>query len=156
MLGAIIGDIAGSRFEWANHKNKDFELMNDACGPTDDSIMTLAVAKALLNCRGDHQKLHDETIGCMREIGRLYPDAGYGGSFGGWLYADAPVPYNSWGNGSAMRVSPCGWAASTLDEALWMARTTAEVTHNHPEGIKGAESVSAAVFLHCPDTASGI
>ncbi|MBO2515993.1 MAG: hypothetical protein CW338_01775, partial [Clostridiales bacterium] len=121
--------------------------MNDACGLTDDTVMTLAVADAILNCHGHMKKLPDETIACMQKLGRRYPDAGYGGSFFGWIYAPAPVPYNSWGNGSAMRVSPCGWAADTLDRALKLAECTAKVTHNHPEGIRGAKATAAAVYL---------
>lgn len=147
MLGAIIGDIVGSRFEWHNIKTKDFELFHKNCRPTDDSIMTLAVAKAILSCGGGCSKLGYQTVVCMQELGRRYPDAGYGGRFRRWLKEAHPQPYNSYGNGSAMRVSPCAYAAKTLDEAKALSKAVTEVTHNHPEGIKGAEAVTAAIFL---------
>ena len=149
MLGAIIGDIAGSRFEWNNKKSKDFELLTHikGCHPTDDSVMTLAVAEAIMNCCGDYASLARETVSCMQSLGRQYPDAGYGGRFRSWLYSGDPQPYNSYGNGAAMRVSPCGYAASTLNEAIELARAVTAVTHNHPEGMKAAEAVAAAVFL---------
>ena len=147
MLGAIIGDIIGSRFEFNNVKIKDFELFTEECEPTDDSIMTLALAKAIMNCNGDYSQLSKETVLCMQELGNLYPDADYGGMFYHWLESDNPQPYNSFGNGSAMRVSPCAFAAKSLDEALTLAKITAEVTHNHPEGIKGAQAVAAAIFM---------
>lgn len=148
ILGAIVGDIAGSRFEWHNLKSKEFELFTEACRPTDDSIMTLAIAKAIL--LWDHKELRDLSAlaaRSMREWGRQYPNAGYGGSFIRWLHARHCEPYNSWGNGAAMRVSPCAYAADTLEEALAIARAVTEVTHNHPEGIKGAQATTAAVFL---------
>lgn len=147
MLGAIIGDIAGSRFEWNNHKSKDFDLLTYRCRPTDDSVMSLAVAKAILQSKENGTDLARETVSCMQELGRKYPDAGYGGMFSSWISAKNPQPYNSFGNGAAMRISPCGFAASTLDEAIWMARAVTGVTHNHPEGMKAAEAVSAAIFL---------
>ena len=147
MLGAIIGDIAGSRFEWDNIKTKDFELLTSGCFPTDDSFMSLAVAKAILNSEGDCARLEKLTVSYMQELGRQYPNGGYGGRFHEWLCAEEPHPYNSFGNGAAMRVSPCGFAATTLDEALALARAVTKVTHNHPEGMKAAEAVSAAIFL---------
>ena len=107
MLGAIIGDIAGSRFEWNNIKTKEFDLLTYRCEPTDDSIMTLAVAKALLESKDDYRALSDKTIKWMQTLGRKYPHAGYGGHFRKWLLSDSPKPYNSYGNGAAMRVSPC-------------------------------------------------
>ncbi|MCR5220238.1 MAG: ADP-ribosylglycohydrolase family protein [bacterium] len=146
MLGAIIGDIAGSRFEWDNIKTKDFDLLTCGCFPTDDSIMSLAVAKAILESEGDCARLEKLTVSYMQMLGRQYPNGGYGGRFHKWLYAEEPRPYNSFGNGAAMRVSPCGFAASTLDEALSLARAVTRVTHNHPEGMKAAEAVSAAIF----------
>ena len=146
MLGAIIGDIAGSRFEWDNCKSKDFELLSGDCHPTDDSNMTLAVALAILRSDGDWTKLPELAVECMREFGRQYPH-GYGGRFRQWLRSDDPQPYGSWGNGSAMRVSPCAWAASSLEEALQLSDAVTCVTHNHPEGIKGARAVTAAVWL---------
>ena len=147
MLGSIIGDIVGSRFEWDNHKDKNFELFTDNCFFTDDTIMTLAVAKALLDCKGNYSDLSEKTISAMQEIGRPYPDCGYGGAFFHWIYSDDPKPYNSYGNGAAMRVSACGFIAETLNEAKELSRKVTEVTHNHPEGIKGAEATAVAIFL---------
>ena len=146
MLGAIIGDIAGSRFEWNNHKSKDFELMTYRCSVTDDSVMTLAVAKAIMQSRQNQTDLAKEATACMRRYGRRYPDAGYGGKFTRWIHHPYPKPYNSFGNGAPMRVSPCGFAAATMEEAISMARAVTAVTHNHPEGIKAAEAVSVAIF----------
>ena len=148
MFGAIIGDIAGSRFEWNNIKTKDFEFFSDRkCEPTDDSIMTLAVARAILDCDGDYSGLGGKAVRRMQELGRKYPDAGYGGRFSSWLLSRSPEPYQSWGNGSAMRVSPCGFVAASLEEALFLADRVTEVTHDHPEGMKGAEATAAAVYL---------
>lgn len=148
MLGAIIGDIAGSRFEWDNIKTKDFELFDDRrCEPTDDSVMSLAIAKALMNCAPDFTSLKQEVVSCMQEFGKKYPHAGYGGSFKQWIHSRSPQPYNSWGNGSAMRVSACGYVANSIEQAIALSRTVTEVTHNHPEGMKGAESVAVAIFM---------
>ena len=149
MLGAIIGDIAGSRFEWNNKKRKEFELLSHSkgCEPTDDSIMTFAVAQALLDCGGSFERLAEHTILRMQELGRRYPGAGYGGRFMKWIREKDPQPYNSWGNGAAMRVSPCGFFAKTLEEAIALSKAVTEVTHNHPEGIKGAEATAVAIFL---------
>ena len=151
MLGAIIGDIVGSVYEFRNIKTKDFPFFCPDCEVTDDSIMTLAVAKSILEAKGDLDILEKQVISNMVLLGNRYPFAGYGGRFAQWLkkgkYTSHPQPYNSLGNGSAMRVSPCGFAARSLEEALAMARVTAQVTHNHPEGIKGAEATAAAVYL---------
>ncbi len=147
MLGAIIGDIAGSRFEWHNHKDKDFDLLMRDCHITDDSVMSLAVCDALLRSKPDYSDLGQHAIACMQIYGRHYPNAGYGGSFRRWIASKEPRPYNSWGNGSAMRVSGCGFAATSIKEAIGLSRMVTEVTHNHPEGIKGAEAVAVAVFL---------
>ncbi len=149
MLGAIIGDIAGSRFEWHNKKSKGFELLSHkkGCRPTDDSIMTLAVAQAILDCGDDRGLLSALAVKRMQELGQRYPNAGYGGSFRRWLVADDPQPYHSWGNGSAMRVSPCGFAAATLEEAKKLSAAVTRVTHDHPEGMRGAEAVAVAIFL---------
>jgi len=149
MLGAIIGDIAGSRFEWNNNKNKNFELLSHlkGCKPTDDSIMSLAIAQAILDSNDDISQLGQNAIAKMQELGRKYPHAGYGGHFHAWLYENNPQPYNSWGNGSAMRVSPCGFAANSIEEVIAMSKAVTEVTHNHPEGIKGAEATAVAIFL---------
>jgi type I restriction enzyme M protein len=147
MLGAIIGDIVGSRFEWNNIKVKEFDLLSSRCFATDDSIMSLAVAKAIMDCNGDYSVLGAHAVKCMQEVGRPYPDCGYGGMFGQWIYSDDPWPYNSFGNGAAMRVSACGFAASSLEEAIQLSKTVTEVTHNHPEGIKGAEATTVVIFL---------
>ena len=144
IIGAIIGDIVGSRFEFNNHRSTDFEFLNDKCFFTDDSVMTIAVADWVTNKRQTdrHLALY------LREWGRKYPNRGYGGMFLRWLLSkELSSPYNSFGNGSAMRVSPCGFYAQSLDEALFLAKQSAEVTHNHPEGIKGAQSVAAAIYL---------
>ncbi len=153
MLGAIIGDTVGSRFEWDNHKSKKFTFFTDQCHPTDDSMMTLAVAKAILEVKSgpgqpfSEKILKEKAISYMQEIGNKYPYAGYGGSFIYWLRDPNPEPYNSWGNGAAMRVSPCGYAADSLEEALEMSDIVTEVTHNHPEGIKGARAVTEAIYM---------
>ena len=147
MLGAIIGDIVGSRFEFNNHRSKEFPLFTDGCFVTDDSIMTLAVAKAILACEGDWDRLSEQTVKHMQQIGRKYPDCGFGGMFNRWVFSDDPKPYNSFGNGAAMRVSPCGFLAKTEDEAKMLSRRVTEVTHNHAEGIKGAEAVTVAIFM---------
>ena len=149
MLGALIGDIAGSRFEWNNNKRKDFELLSHikGCKPTDDSIMSLAIAQAILDCAGNTARLSKQAVIRMQELGREYPHAGYGGHFHKWIYDSNPRPYNSWGNGSAMRVSACGFAATSLDETKTLAKAVTEVTHNHPEGIKGAEATAIAIYL---------
>lgn len=146
MLGAIIGDIAGSRFEWHNIKTKDFDFITHKCRFTDDSVMSLAVAKAILSYKRGND-LNIEAIRWMQELGRKHPDAGYGRHFYQWLYDTKPQPYNSWGNGSAMRVSACGFAANSLEEAIDLSRKVTEVTHNHPEGIKGAEATAVAIFM---------
>ncbi len=147
MLGALIGDIVGSRFEWHNIKTKEFTLLTHSCFVTDDSIMSLAIAKAILMCNGDYRKLSDLAVKCMQEVGRPYPHCGYGGMFRHWIYSDDPAPYNSFGNGAAMRVSACGFAAASLEEAVNMSRMVTEVTHSHPEGIRGAEATTVAIFL---------
>ncbi|MCL2806150.1 MAG: ADP-ribosylglycohydrolase family protein [Treponema sp.] len=147
MLGSIIGDIIGSRFEFNNHRSKDFELFDNDCFVTDDSIMTLAVAEAILACEGDWKKLDKNAVKYMRSIGKKYPGCGYGSMFGKWIFSNDPKPYNSFGNGAAMRVSPCGFIAQTEKEAKMLSQKVTEVTHNHPEGIKGAEAVVIAVFM---------
>ena len=139
MYGAIIGDIVGSRFEFGNCRRKDFSLFSPECRFTDDTVMTLAVAQALMT-DGDF-------TAAMQRLGRKYPNAGYGGMFLRWLMAAHPRPYGSWGNGSAMRVGPCGMMARSLEEALDLAERSAAVSHDHPEGIRGAMAVAAAVYL---------
>lgn len=147
MIGAIIGDIAGSRFERNNNKSKDFNLFDKKCCPTDDSIMSLAVAKAILETGDDTSALSQQAIDCMQDLGRIYYNAGYGRNFYKWLMSDNPRPYNSCGNGSAMRVSPCGYAAESIDDVKTLSAMVTESSHNHPEGIKGAEAIAVAVFM---------
>lgn len=147
MLGTIIGDIIGSRFEWNNLKSKEFDLFTKECFPTDDSIMTLAVSKAILISQPDYSELSDNAVECMQELGRKYPNCGFGGSFYNWIFSDDPKPYNSYGNGAAMRVSPVGFAANSLEEAKILAKKVTEVSHNHPEGLKGAEATVVAIYM---------
>jgi ADP-ribosylglycohydrolase len=139
MFGAIVGDIIGSVHEYAGKKTKEFPLFVDATCFTDDTVLTVAVADCLLTSSSYIDKFH--------EYVRAYPDRGYGGSFWAWANSGSRKPYNSWGNGSAMRVSPVAFAFQTLDEVLEAAKATAEVTHNHPEGIRGAQATAAATFL---------
>jgi type I restriction enzyme M protein len=150
MLGAIIGDIAGSRFEFNNWRSKDFDFFTDACFFTDDTLMTLAVAGAILECAGSrsgYSLLEPGVVRHMRETGRKYSDRGFGGLFRRWIFSPVPKPYNSFGNGAAMRVSPCGFIAETEDEAKFLSKVVTGVTHNHPEGLKGAEAVAVAVYM---------
>lgn len=144
MLGAIIGDIVGSTREWRNVKTEDFELVPRGSRFTDDSVMTLAVAEWLMD---DPQHTAAGLVERMQCLGRRHPNAGYGGMFRRWLGSSRPQPYGSFGNGSAMRVSPVGLYARSLDEALSLAQVTAEVSHNHPEGIKGAQAIAASIYL---------
>ena len=144
ILGAIVGDIVGSTREWHNVKTEDFELLPPGSRFTDDTVMTLAVAEWLMT---DPTHSERTLIECMQRLGRKYPNAGYGGMFSRWLITENPKPYNSFGNGSAMRVSPVGLYANSLEEALELARITASVSHNHPEGIKGAQAIAAAIYL---------
>ena len=151
MIGAIIGDIAGSVYEFNSIKTKDFPLFGDwqgsRCRFTDDSAMTLAVAGALLEASPDGSDLPGCAVRWMQKIGRDYPDAGYGGSFRRWLHRERPTSYHSYGNGAAMRVSPAAWAAGSLEEALRFSDAVTAVTHDHPEGLKGARAVAACVCL---------
>lgn len=150
MLGAIIGDIAGSIYEFDNIRTKDFPLFSQGCDYTDDSIMTLAVACALLARQKDSSMdLSAAMVTEMQRLGRKYPFpmGSYGGRFGQWLRSTHPEPYNSFGNGSAMRVAACGFAASSLEEALELAEISAAVTHNHPEGIRGAQAAAGCIWL---------
>ncbi|MCC8076567.1 MAG: ADP-ribosylglycohydrolase family protein [Clostridiales bacterium] len=159
MLGAICGDMAGSIYEWHNIKHvlTEDQLIQGRARFTDDSVMTLAVAVGLKNAlqkcgkrtdftSEDETVIREEVQRSMQLYGRQYPHAGYGGSFRGWLFASDPQPYNSWGNGSAMRASYAGWVAQTLEDAELLGRLSAEVTHNHPEGVKGAVAVSGGIF----------
>jgi ADP-ribosylglycohydrolase len=144
MFGAVAGDIIGSVYEFWNTKSTDFELFNKNSRFTDDSVMTLAVAKWLIE-DGSHSAF--QLIKCMQELGQRHPNAGYGGRFIEWLFEEEPQPYNSWGNGAGMRVSPVALYAQTLEETLELAEITASVSHNHPEGVKGAQAIATSVFL---------
>ncbi|MFN2567218.1 MAG: ADP-ribosylglycohydrolase family protein [Gemmatimonadaceae bacterium] len=139
MLGVIAGDVIGSVYERDSTKSVDFPLFDDACRFTDDTVMTVATARAIL------EGVPYERV--YRVLGRRYPAAGYGASFYSWLFSDDPRPYNSWGNGSAMRVAPVGFAFDTVDDVLREAERSAAVTHDHPEGVKGAQSTALAVYL---------
>ena len=150
MYGSIIGDIAGSRFEFDRGGwTKDFEFLTEEDNWTDDSVMTIAVAEALLSAGKDAtvEQIEAECIRSMQKWGRKYPYAGYGGRFIHWIHSDDPMPYGSFGNGSAMRVSAAGWLYDSVERTREVARATANVTHNHPEGIKGAECTAAVIFL---------
>ena len=147
MIGAIIGDIAGSRFEWDNHRSKIFTLMNDQCFFTDDTVMSLSICEALMHSKQDFSDLDIQAVKWMQGIGRCYPDCGYGGNFDAWIHAKHPQPYHSFGNGAAMRVSGCAYAACSLKQAKALSKAVTAVTHNHPEGLKGAEATVAAVYL---------
>lgn len=150
MYGAILGDIIGSPFEFdRGDKSKDFKLFSRRSHFTDDSVMTLAVCEALLKVGQDAtvKEIEDAVISSMQSWGRRYPHEGYGGYFRCWLTARHPEPYNSFGNGSAMRVSAAGWLYDSLEKTRVVAKATANVTHNHPEGIKGAEATASAIFM---------
>jgi ADP-ribosylglycohydrolase len=139
MLGAIVGDVIGSPFEWNNVKSTDFRLFDRGAQCTDDSILTVATADVLLN-GGDYATTYQDYF-------HRFPNAGYGGRFVAWAARRETRPYNSWGNGSAMRAGPIGWARDTLDDVLDEAERSAAVTHDHPDGIKGAQAVAACVLL---------
>ena len=146
MIGAIIGDIIGSRFEWNNNRSKNFDLLPHQCFFTDDTVMSLAVCNALLESKSIDE-LSRKTTQSMQSIGRNYPKSGYGGLFYQWVFSSEPQPYNSYGNGAAMRVSGCGHVANSIEEAKELSNAVTKITHNHPEGLKGAEAVAVAVFL---------
>ena len=150
MIGAIIGDIVGSRFEFDNgNKSREFKLFEQGCCFTDDTVMSIAVAEALMVTGKDasEAEVKAELIKSMKKWGQEYPNAGYGARFINWVLSDDPEPYGSYGNGSGMRVSAAGWLYDSLERTREVARWTAEVTHNHPEGVKGAESTAAAIFM---------
>ena len=139
MLGAIAGDIVGSVYEWNNIKTKEFPLFSEKCFFTDDTVLTVALADSILT--------GTPYVENLRKFYAWYPDAGYGGSFHRWAHSANPAPYNSWGNGAAMRISPVGFAYDDLETVLEKAKEFTEVTHNHPEGIKGGQATAAAIFL---------
>jgi len=139
MIGAIAGDIIGSVYEWNNIKTKEFELFSDRCFFTDDTVLTVALAYSIL--------AGTRYVDNLKKFYHLYPDSGYGGSFHRWAKSINSEPYNSWGNGAAMRISPAGYAYDDLDTVLQKAKEFTEITHNHPEGIKGGQATAAAIFL---------
>ena len=147
MIGAIIGDIAGSRFEFENYQAKDFEIFNDDCYFTDDSIMTIALGRAFWECDGQYDNLSKWAVKCMQELGRPYPNCRYGRNFHRWIYSCSPQPYNSFGNGAAMRVSAAGIMATSIEEVKQFSYAITKVSHDNPEGLKGAESVAVAIYL---------
>ena len=148
MFGAILGDIIGSPYEFdMGDKTKAFPLFSEASIFTDDTVMTIAVAEAFMDAPDDDAIIQKRLVASMQKWGHRYPYAGYGVRFCTWLESSNPQPYNSWGNGSAMRVSSVAWLFNDLDTVRRMARLSAEVTHNHPEGIKGAEATASAIFL---------
>jgi len=149
MYGAISGDMIGAPYEFdRSPKTKEFPLFSQYSEFTDDSVMTIAVAEALMDTIGQpDDEIKTALVRSMKKWGAEYPDAGYGGMFFQWLHTKDPQPYGSFGNGSAMRVSAAGWLYATTEETRHMARLTAEVTHNHPEGIKGAEAAASAIYL---------
>ena len=148
LYGAFIGDMVGVPYEFLPCKDRNFKMFTHYSRYSDDTIMTVAVADAMLQTIGyseeDTLPVLEKTL---QEWGKKYPGAGYGSAFGGWIYQSNPKPYNSWGNGSAMRVSSVAWLYNTLEEVEEKAKWTAEITHNHPEGIKGAQATAAAIFL---------
>lgn len=150
MIGAIIGDVVGSRFEFKNTDQKDFKFFSDECVFTDDTVMTCAVAEALMQCKkheGNYNNLMGYAVEWFHRVGRRHPFCGYGGRFFHWMHGDIWLPYNSYGNGSAMRISAVGDIAKTVDEAKELSYKVTAVTHNHEEGLKGAEAVAVAKVL---------
>ncbi len=139
MLGAIVGDIVGSIYEWNNHRSKEFSLFGEKCTFTDDTVLTVAVADCLMN-DGNYAEY-------IKNYARKYTGRGYGGRFRQWIESASMEPYNSWGNGSAMRVSSIGFAYDDLETVMNEAKRSAEVTHNHPEGIKGAQATAVAILM---------
>ncbi|MCR5137895.1 MAG: ADP-ribosylglycohydrolase family protein [Oscillospiraceae bacterium] len=147
MIGAILGDVVGSRFEFHNHLSKEFEFLTRKCEFTDDTVMTCAVAQGLLDSKEDYSDLSEKTVAAMQRIGRQFPHCGYGARFFNWIFAADPQPYNSCGNGSAMRISPVGFAAEDVEEAKKLSAAVTCISHNHPEGMKGAEATAVAIVM---------
>ncbi|WP_026507843.1 ADP-ribosylglycohydrolase family protein [Butyrivibrio sp. MC2013] len=150
MYGAILGDMVGAPYEFdQGDKSKDFEMWNSSVHFTDDTVMTIAIADGIMTAGLEAQEteLKESVVNKMQAWGRRYLDAGYGARFIHWLVSNRPMPYGSYGNGSAMRVSPVGWLYESPEKTREVARWTAEVTHNHPEGIKGAEAVASVIFM---------
>ncbi|MDO5725888.1 MAG: ADP-ribosylglycohydrolase family protein [Tissierellia bacterium] len=157
MLGAIIGDIVGSVYEFDNLRSKDFEMFSENSFVTDDSIMTIAVAKSIMEAYGKlsltdenleefAQILSEKAIENLQSIGQNYPHCGYGGRFYNWIFSNNPNPYNSYGNGAAMRISPVGFFANSIEQVKLLSKAVTEISHNHPEGIKGAEATAIMIY----------
>lgn len=148
LLGTIIGDIAGSRFELVNNKyGKEFEFLHKFCRYTDDSVMTLAVAKAFLKAKEDYSNLEEQVIKSMTEVGRKYPSCGYGPSFYRWIMSEDHKPYESFGNGSAMRISAVGVVSKSIEEIKKLSAIVTNVSHNHPDSINGSEATAVAIHM---------
>ena len=147
MIGAIIGDVVGSRFEFNNILSKEFEFFHPNCEFTDDSVMTCAVAQGLMDSREDFSDLSEKTVLAMQRIGRQFPYCGYGARFINWMFSDNPQPYNSCGNGSAMRISPVGFVSRDVEEAKRLSAAVTRISHDHPEGMKGAEATAVAIVM---------
>ena len=147
MFGAIIGDIIGSRFEFNNLLSKDFTLLTGSSRFTDDTVMTCAVAQAILDSAPDRSDLSEKAVAAMQRIGRQYPCCGYGRKFFDWMFTENPQPYNSCGNGSAMRISAVGFSAESIEQAKEMSAAVTRISHDHPEGMKGAEATAVAIVL---------
>ncbi len=147
MYGAILGDIIGSKYEWNNIKSKDFEMFSEDSRPTDDSVMTMAIDEALVETHKNPEKLKKIIVDKMVVIGRKYINCGFGGKFYKWISTNDHTPYNSFGNGAAMRISGVGYVGESIKEVKYLARIVTDVSHNHPESIKAAEAVSIAIYL---------
>ena len=148
LFGAIIGDIVGSKYEFDNIRTKDFLFFENDMFFTDDTVMSIAVFEALKNTReNNYTNLKEETVRQLKKYGRMYPNCSYGVRFRHWLISDEPQPYNSYGNGSAMRISSVGYFANSIDEVKKLSRVISEVSHNHPEGVKGAEATAIAIYM---------
>ena len=147
MLGSIIGDVAGSRFEFSNHLSKEFELLHPDCTFTDDTVMTCAVADALLKAKDRPEELAAQAVRSMQAFGNIYPYCGFGARFIGWIFDEDPQPYGSLGNGAAMRVSPASDFAESLEQAKLFAAEVTRVSHDHPEGMKSAEAAAVAGYM---------
>ena len=146
MIGAIIGDVVGSRFEFKDHSGKNFELFVSGCVATDDSFMTLAIANSLLLAKGNYSNLESLAEYSMKKIAADHPKTGWGGNFYKWLF-EGGTKTDSFGNGAAMRISPVGWVANSEEEVKILSKKVTIPSHNHPEGIKGAEAIAMAVYL---------
>lgn len=146
-IGAIVGDVVGSVYEFNNHRSKDFPMFSKGCFATDDSIMTLGVAQALMDWTDGKGGLADLAVKNMQKLGQPYPSCGFGGRFFRWMYSSDPKPYNSFGNGAAMRVSSVAYVADSIEEVKEISEIVTAVSHNHPEGIKGAEATAVAVWM---------